>query len=230
MPDRSPTNQALLWAHFVPYGGYVASLSTADWHGRSAAYGLALVGATAACVFFRRQYRPLRGPAAPVHSALIGAAVGLVGCGVWLASLAPFVPASGPAWSPAEALLRALAATLVVPFFEEQLMRSYVLGLVTQWQRVRASGSADAWGDTLERRSILELEPGACTAWAAVVSTGLFALGHAPAEWLGACLYGAGMAGLYAWRRDLLSCVVAHATTNAALAAFVLTTGSWRFW
>jgi hypothetical protein len=38
------------------------------------------------------------------------------------------------------------------------------------------------------------------------------------------------MAGLWAWRRDLLTCVVAHAVTNLSLAILVWHTGRWELW
>jgi hypothetical protein len=42
--------------------------------------------------------------------------------------------------------------------------------------------------------------------------------------------YGFLMAGLWIGRKDLLSCVGAHATTNATLAAYVRLTGHWTLW
>jgi hypothetical protein len=38
------------------------------------------------------------------------------------------------------------------------------------------------------------------------------------------------MALLWRHRRDLISCVTAHAVTNISLALFVLATGSWQYW
>ena len=56
----------------------------------------------------------------------------------------------------------------------------------------------------------------------------LFGLEHE--QWLGGMVCG----GLYNWlyckRKDLFSCVLAHATSNAALAAWVLWRGDWKFW
>ena len=49
-------------------------------------------------------------------------------------------------------------------------------------------------------------------------------------EWPAAIAYGLLMCILWARRKDLLSCIAAHATTNVALAAFVLMTGRWEYW
>ena len=45
-----------------------------------------------------------------------------------------------------------------------------------------------------------------------------------------AVIYGLLMCALYRWRKDMLSLVVAHATTNLALALYVWTTGDWGYW
>ena len=49
-------------------------------------------------------------------------------------------------------------------------------------------------------------------------------------EWLAGLICGVLYNCLLAKRRDLFSCVVAHAVSNAALAAWVLATGDWKLW
>jgi hypothetical protein len=58
----------------------------------------------------------------------------------------------------------------------------------------------------------------------------VFAGGHAPVEWLAAFAYGLLMCGLWIVRGDLVSCVCAHAVTNAALAVYVFETRRWAVW
>jgi membrane protease YdiL (CAAX protease family) len=72
--------------------------------------------------------------------------------------------------------------------------------------------------------------PGAASLLSVAASTALFALGHRAPEMPAAVAYGLLMAGLWVVRRDLLSCVAAHATTNVALALYVRETGSWGVW
>ena len=62
------------------------------------------------------------------------------------------------------------------------------------------------------------------------ISVAAFTLGHSPPEWPAAAVYGLLMTGLWIIRRDLLSCVVAHAVTNIALAFYVRSTGQWGLW
>jgi hypothetical protein len=104
-----------------------------------------------------------------------------------------------------------------------------LLGAV-QWDEARRAGSRDPLGDALHERSVLDVAPGAWTPAAVAISTVAFAAGHAPGEWPAALAYGLLMAGLWIGRRDLLSCVVAHAATNASLAWWVHRTGEWTLW
>jgi len=226
--DAPAPNRELWLAYVLPYATYVLALSLPLE--RAVAYALAGSGAVVACAFAWRAYRPLIGPRAPLASVLYGAAAGAVGLALWIALTTPFRDSPAPGWDPWAFGLRALAASLVVPLFEEQLMRGFVLGLTVQWSRARRSGERDALAHAFDTQSVLALEPGACTTSAVAISSLAFALGHAPAEWLAAAAYGAGMAGLHAWRRDLLSCVIAHGVTNAGLAAFVRATGRWELW
>jgi membrane protease YdiL (CAAX protease family) len=227
-PSRD--NRQLLLPYLAPYFGYVLVATLAgDRVSHEVDYALRLVATSAALVWAWRFYVPLRGPRSPGASIAVGALAGLAGLALWIALLAPFVE-GGEAWSPPAWALRALAATLVVPVFEEQLMRGYVLRFAIQWDRAREAGAADPFGAALDRSSIADVEPGAWTWTALLISTGVFALGHAQAEWPAALAYGLLMAGLWVWRRDLLSCVVAHAVTNASLAIWVRATGQWALW
>ena len=109
-------------------------------------------------------------------------------------------------------------------------MRGYLFGLVLLFERARRAGSTAPLADALDRGSLASIAPGEWSALAIAVSSAAFALGHAPHEWLAACAYGALMCGLWIARGDLVSCVSAHAVTNAALAVHVRATGSWVLW
>jgi membrane protease YdiL (CAAX protease family) len=160
----------------------------------------------------------------------LGIAAGALGTALWIALIAPLAGSASEPWPPGAVALRLLAAVALVPLAEELLMRGYVLGLTLQWQRARAAGVERPLEVALRERSLAELEPGAWSALAVALSTLLFAAGHQPYEWPAALAYGLLMACLWIVRRDLLSCVVAHATTNLSLAATVLATGRWELW
>ncbi len=105
--------------------------------------------------------------------------------------------------------VRIVGAVAVVPVMEELFWRSFL-------PRYLAS------------RNFADIAPGVFTPFSFAASALLFGLEHN--------MYLAGvMAGiaynLLFWRtRSLAVCVLSHAVTNAALAAHVLATGSWRFW
>jgi len=190
---------------------------------RATNYGLRIGLTGAALAWAWRRLLPLRGPRPAVASCAFGVVAGLLGCALWIAALAPFAEGAA-AWTLPEWALRVAAATLLVPIFEEQLMRGYVLRLGTQW------GETRSFDEAFEKRSVFEVPAGKLNAWGAALSTVLFAAGHAMIEWPAAIAYGLLMCALYAWRRDLLSLVVAHATSNLALGLYVWKTGSWGLW
>lgn len=237
------SNRGLLLPYLLPYVGYVGIATLArgrlshEWD-----YALRIVFTAAWIAWAWRSWLPLRQPldgapsvgwAGSAVSLAIGGAAGVAGLWVWLALMRPFVPeaaAQGPAWTPLAWGLRTLAATLLVPLFEEQMMRGYVLRFALQWDRARAAGESDPFGVALDLRSIDDVRPGDWTVTAVALSTLIFALGHAQIEWAAAIAYGLEMAGLTVWRRDLLTAVTAHAVTNLGLAIYVYSTGQWAFW
>ena len=98
------------------------------------------------------------------------------------------------------------------------------------WERARAAKSAAPFGDALDRARLGDVAPGAWSLLAVAVSSALFAAGHHPAEWLAALAYGGLMSALWIARGDLVSCISAHAITNAALALWVRASGEWMYW
>jgi membrane protease YdiL (CAAX protease family) len=235
MPDApSRDNRQLLLPYLAPYFAYVGVASlvdtfAADRISHELDYAIRLVLTSAALIWAWRFYVPLRGPRSPLGSVAVGVAAGLVGLALWIALLAPFA-SEGEAWRPSAWLLRGLVSSTLVPVFEEQLMRGYVLRFAIQWDRARDAGAEDPFGVALDQSSIARIEPGAWTWTALLISTALFTVGHTQPEWPAALAYGLLMAGLWIWRQDLLSCVVAHAVTNAALAVYVRATGQWGLW
>ena len=109
-------------------------------------------------------------------------------------------------------------------------MRGWLLGFAVEWDRARRAGAPRPLERALDERSVHALEPGAWTPLALGLSSAVFALGHAPAHWPAALAYGIAMCGLWIARRDLVSCVAAHATTNLVLALYVRASGNWALW
>ena len=224
-------NRDLLLPYVLPYALYVlvASVPT-DILPREANYAVRLVLVGAALAWGWKRYSPLRGPGRVSISIGVGILAGLIGTVVWIALIQPFDPPAGVEWELLPFVLRVVAAVALVPLFEELLLRGFVLRLVVQWGEAKRAGEEQPFGVALDERSVNDVAPGAWTLLALVISTVLFALGHAEHEWVAAIAYGLLMAGLWILRRDLLTCVVAHAATNGALAAYVMSRGAWELW
>lgn len=146
--------------------------------------------------------------------------VGLLIFGLWVlpdwpwmrqgGSAVGFVPldaAGQPVW--ALVALRAAGAVVVVPVMEELFWRSFLM----RW---------------LDRRDFLELPPGEASPRALWLSSAVFAMAHD--QWLVALLAGLAFGELYRRTGQIWLAVAAHAVANAALAAYVVSTGSWSYW
>ena len=188
-----------------------ASSSTFEW-----LYPLRFFAAAAALWIFRDRYKNLNwnfGWLAPV----IGTTVFVL----WLAldringasantslgaSLAALPSAGRLGWI----VFRTLAAVVTVPIAEELAFRGFLM---------RRLISADFETVGLQVFRIL----------AVVISSLAFGVLHGD-RWIAAALAGAAYAGAQLWRGRIGDAVVAHGVTNAWIAAWVLTTGSWNLW
>jgi CAAX prenyl protease-like protein len=106
--------------------------------------------------------------------------------------------------------LRAIGYVLVVPLAEELAFRGYLV------RRLQAA-------------NFREVAPGHFTVLALVVSAALFGVLHGR-YWLAATAAGILFAVAHRWRGKLGDAVLAHATANTLLTAYVFLTGEWRFW
>lgn len=226
------TNRQLILPYAAPYLAYVGIASIpAEILAAGPNYLLKLTVVPLLLCWSCRWYCPLRGPHSPLASTLVGTAAGLIGLILWIALLAPFVqPEDTPAWSFHSFLLRLLSAGLLVPVFEEMMMRGFVFRLALQWDQARTNKEQYPVHTALDERSVNDVAPGAWSWWAIALSTLAFTSGHSPHEWPAAVAYGLFMAFLWIARKDLITCITAHAVTNIALAVFVFATGKWQYW
>lgn len=194
-------------------------------------YSFRIIAVTILLLWARRWFFSFKGPKSPLVSTFIGVLAGVIGLILWIVLLTPFV--SGvelKAWTNSAFVLRLLAAGLLVPVFEEVFIRGFVFRFALQWDELSKHKANDALELALDECSVNDVPPGAWSWMAVILSTIVFALGHTVPEWPAAIAYGLLMAGLYIWRKDLLSCIVAHGVTNIALALYVYQTGNWQFW
>ncbi|MBN1927931.1 MAG: CPBP family intramembrane metalloprotease [Chlorobiaceae bacterium] len=225
-------NRRLLVAYVAPYFAYVFIASIfGRFVSMEVNYILRILAVSFLLLWARRWFFSFKGPKSPLVSVLLGGVAGVIGLVLWIALLEPFVSAEGTkAWSGSAFVLRLLAAGLLVPVFEEVFMRGFVFRFAFQWDELRKNGDGDALDTALDERSVNDVEPGAWSWAAVIIATLVFTLGHTMPEWPASIAYGLLMAGLYIWRKDLLSCIVAHGVTNIALAVYVYQTGKWQFW
>jgi uncharacterized protein len=159
--------------------------------------------------WFRKDYDELR----PGMSWL-GIAAGLVAIAIWIA-LDPFYPKLSQA-TPLDPssrycflTFRVVGAVLVVPVMEELFWRAFLI----RW---------------LVNENFKGVAVGTFTWLSFGVTVALFGAEHQ--QWLAGLVCGAIYNMVYYRTRSVWACVVAHATSNAALAAWVLTRGDWKFW
>ncbi len=230
-PDAPNCNRDLLLAYTLPYLAYGGiGLLAGPALGPQGTYAARLLIVGALLAWGWRRYQPLRGPGSPAVSIAVGALAGVLGLALWIALLRPFADPAAPAWETGDWAWRLAGSTLLPPLIEELLLRGWVLGVGVEFDRARRAGAAAPLAVALDGRSVQRLEPGAWTPLAVALSTVIFALGHEVAAWPAAVAYGLLMCGLWIARRDLLSCMAAHAVTNALLALWVRQTGEWGLW
>jgi hypothetical protein len=104
---------------------------------------------------------------------------------------------------------RVFGAVIVVPVMEELFWRAFLI----RW---------------LVNEDFKGVAVGTFTWMSFGVTVALFGGEHY--QWLAGLICGAMYNWLYYRRKDVFACVVAHAVSNAALAAWVLARGDWKFW
>jgi CAAX prenyl protease-like protein len=123
----------------------------------------------------------------------------------------PFDPTSikPEAWQYVFIGVRVFGAVVVVAFMEEIFWRGFLI----RW---------------IDGKDFKRVPIGVCSWKSFGITVVLFGFEHE--QWLAGMVCGALYNWLYRRRKDLFSCVLAHATSNAALAAWVLWRGDWKFW
>ena len=225
-------NMDLLIPYAAPYFAYVALSSVL--HNKlpeEIIYIMKLVIVPGLLIWAWKWYVPLTSPENKWISCLWGIVFGIIGLAVWCGLYAPFTtPGDSAPWSDLGFILRLLTAGFVVPVFEELFMRGFVFRVALQWDLLRRQKTPKAFSAALDGASIFDVAPGQWSVYAIVISTIIFAAGHLVAEWPAAIAYGLLMALLWILRKDLISCIVAHAVTNIGLALYVYYFGHWELW
>lgn len=203
-------------AYLAPFLAILATtmVTAAFTAGFDVMYPLRVLAAAAVLWVCRRAYTELRWSWSWQPFAL-GLAVFLM----WIALVPSAIGESSPlrdglarlspAWAAIWLVFRIAGATITVPLAEELAFRGYLL---------RRLQSAD-WR---------ELPSGSFSWMSLLISSLLFGMMHG--NWLAGTLAGITYAVAVHRRGRLLDAVLAHATTNALLAGYVLASGAWTLW
>ena len=230
VPHNTHSNYKLLLPYILPYVAYVAIATLFSGLDVGINYTLRIVVVSGILFWGWRRYVPFRGPGSYPYSIGVGIVFGLAGTILWVAILSPFVTSGKMAPDNVSFFMRLLASTLLVPVFEELLMRVYVFRLAYQWYIERKTNKHNVYETVFHEKSLNEVKPGDWSLFAIIFSTIIFALGHQAIEWTSAIVYGLLMAFLWILRKDILSCIIAHATTNLTFGVYVYITGNWKYW
>jgi uncharacterized protein len=201
-------------------------------------YPTKVIAVAAALIYFRREYEELCTPMwgcntrqdkattasgtlpLQLQSWVLAVIVGLMAIAIWI-GIDPFYPkfGSGTAFDPTTIpslaqrnvflAFRVVGAVIVVPVMEELFWRAFLI----RW---------------LVNEDFKNVAVGTFTGLSFAVTVGMFGAEHY--QWLAGLICGALYNWLYYKRKDVFSCVIAHAVSNAALAAWVLARGDWKFW
>ena len=165
-------------------------------------------------------YPELRGFRPGLRGVALDVGVGLVGAAVWVAPYlwsegmrpdpeAAFDPQQlGPGLVAVTLAIRALGYSVVTPFVEELMVRSWLLRYVDVFDK-----AVDFRDVPIGRYSLRSF----------LVVVIYFTLSHVPWEWPVAVAWVVGTQVWFYHRRNLLDLVIVHATSNFAIFVFVVT-------
>jgi len=198
------------WLPYVaPFAVYMLFLTIESSRNLTWVYPIKTIAVAATLLFFWRNYDELR----PCFSLLAGA-VGLVAIIIWI-WIEPYYPKWGsapgfdPTGKPAFLGFRVFGAVAVVPIMEELFWRAFLIRWLVHPDFKRVPLGTFTWPSF-------------------AITVALFGVEHY--QWLAGLICGALYNWLYYRSKNVFACVIAHAVSNAALAAWVLTQGDWKFW
>jgi exosortase E/protease (VPEID-CTERM system) len=216
-PARSMTEAYLVPFLAILAAGMAARAMSSDFEW---AYPLRLVAPLAVFWFYRRSYRGIDWRFSPGGGLWIGIGAGVLVLALWigvdLASGTPTaaMPAQLRDASPGLRVfwiaLRALAAIVTVPIAEELAFRGYLIRQIMT-------------------KDFETLPPTAFSWVALIVSSVIFGLLHG-GRWIAGVAAGLIYALVYVRKGRIADSILAHAVTNALLAAMVVFGGAWQYW
>jgi len=221
-PRAEKPARSLTEAYLVPFlailaAGMAARAMSSDFEW---AYPLRLAAPLAVFWFYRRSYRGIDWRFSPGGGLWIGIGAGVLVLALWVGvDVAGGTPAAAMPKQLRDAspglrmfwiTLRALAAIVTVPIAEELAFRGYLIRQVMS-------------------KDFEKLPPTACSWLALIVSSVVFGLLHG-GRWIAGVAAGLIYALVYVRKGRIADSILAHAVTNALLAAMVVFGGAWQYW
>ena len=228
--DISYSNHRLFVPYVLPYAAYVGIANLFGFLEPSLNYAIRILVIPLILLWAWPWYAPFRGPGNTAISVLVGVVFGIGGIMLWIVFMCPFVEPMESSWNVSSFLLRIAAASALVPVFEELLMRAFVFRLAHQWSVERKNNTENAFERVIHEKSVNNFKPGEWSFFAVFFSSAVFMMGHRLVEWPAAFVYGTVLSVLWIVRKDLVSCIVAHATSNLALGIYVYSANRWEYW
>ena len=168
--DIFVSNYSLLIPYVGPYFAYVLIASVFSGLPHFLNYSIRIIAVSSLMLYCWRWYIPFQGPKSILKSVLYGLIFGLAGTMFWIILLKPFVGEGVESWNKLDFLARLIASSLLVPIFEELLMRAYVFRVAFQWS-IERKKSKNPFDKVLHDKSINNFEPGAWNVSAILIST-----------------------------------------------------------
>ncbi len=224
-------NKRLLVPYVAPYLAYTAIASIfQDLVSKEVNYLLRIIITGGLLLWAKNWYISFTDSKPAASSLGLGCLFGIIGCLLWVLLLLPFTSDGDTTpWSTTGFILRLFSAGLLVPIFEELMIRGYAFRLAFQWNDCRTNNIEEPLTTALHDRSINDVKISDWSWPAVLISTLVFTIGHAVPEWPAAIAYSLLLSYLLI-KQNLLACIIAHSVTNIALAAYIYTTGSWQLW
>jgi CAAX prenyl protease-like protein len=213
------------WAYILPMAVFLAFVwlggQFESWYPTTYVGRVVIVGVL--LILFWRLYTPVRW-----NHWWLGVVVGVIGIFQWVGMqlflqrhfdffkppenvFNPMNTFQSPAMLWSFIAVRTFGAVIVVPVMEELFWRDWL------WRTILAPND-------FKLAKVGEWD------WKAfLIVTGLFATVHGN-WWLTAIVWAAMVGALLVYTKSLGACILAHATTNLLLAAYVLYTKDWAFW
>ncbi|HVV44784.1 MAG TPA: exosortase E/protease, VPEID-CTERM system, partial [Bryobacteraceae bacterium] len=221
-PRTEKPVRSLTEAYLIPFLSILAAgmAARAMSAGFEWAYPLRLIAPMAVFWYYRRSYREIDWRLSPGGGLWIGLAAGALVLALWVGiDVVSGTPAAAmpkelrdatPGLRMLWITLRAVAAIVTVPVAEELAFRGYLI------RRVMSS-------------DFEKLPPTAFSWLALIVSSAIFGVLHG-GRWIGGVAAGLIYGFVYVRKGRIADSILAHAVTNALLAAMVVLGGAWQYW